>query len=319
MGDLIPDTATGIDREAMASITKKIVDDNGYGGNTFAFMVLHKGIPVAEAYKPQFGKDTRFLSWSMAKSFINAIIGVLAMEENFDIYKPVQIEEWQNDERRNITFNDLMQMRSGLEWNEDYGSRSDVNVMLFCKEDMAAYYSKQKLVHQPGSYWEYSSGSANCLSHVIRRHFINDSVYHAFPYTHLFYKIGITDAVFETDCAGTYIGSSYLYATARDYARFALLYQQDGIFNGQRILPEGWVKYTREASPPSNGEYGSLFWLYGNGEVPSAPKDIFMCQGHDGQRIFIMPSQELIVVVLGYSPRGTLDFDGLIKDILGTL
>ena len=143
--------------------------------------------------------------------------------------------------------------------------------------------------------------------------------YYAFPYEHLFYRIGITDAVLETDPSGTFVGSSYLYATARDYARFALLYQQDGVFNGKRILPEGWVNYTREPGPASNGEYGALFYLSDKEEVPSAPKGIYMCVGHDGQRIYIMPDQELIVVVLGYSRRGTMDFDRLLKDILGTL
>jgi hypothetical protein len=319
LGDLIPDTATGIKVDALSGVAKKLVFENGYGGNTFAFIVLHKGIPVAEAYKPQFNKDTRFLSWSMAKSVMNGLIGVLVKEDGIDINKPTGLEEWKDDERRNITLNDLMRMQSGLKWNEDYGSRSDVNVMLFCRNDMAAYVRDQKLELPVGSFWDYSSGSSNVVSYIIRKHFGNDSLYYAFPYNRFFHKIGITDAVFEVDASGTYIGSSYLYATARDYARFALLYQNDGFFNGERILPGGWVKYTREPAMASNGQYGSLFWLKGEGEVPSAPDDIFMCQGHDGQRIFIMPTQELIVVVLGYSPRGTLDFNGLMKDILGTL
>lgn len=319
MGNIIPDTATGIDHAALSEITKKLVTDNGYGGNTFAFIVLHKGIPVAEAYKPQFSMDTRFLSWSMAKSVINGLAGVMVKEEGFDINRPADVEEWKNDERKNITVNDLMRMQSGLEWNEDYGSRSDVNVMLFCRKDMAAYVRDRKQEFPAGKHWEYSSGSSNLVSWLMRKHLGNDSAYYTFPHTRFFHRIGITDAVFEADPSGTYIGSSYLYATARDYARFALLYQNDGFFNGEQIFPEGWVNYTREPVSSGNGEYGSLFWLYGSGEVPSAPKDIFMCQGHDGQRIFIMPSQELIVVVLGYSPRGTLDFDALVKDIVATI
>ena len=135
----------------------------------------------------------------------------------------------------------------------------------------------------------------------------------------LFYRIGITDAVFEVDPSGTMVGSSYLYMTARDYARFALLYLQDGIFNGERILPEGWVEYTTSPAQASNGGYGAFFWLNGNGEVPSAPEDTYMCIGHDGQRIFILPSQELVVVVLGYSPSGSMNFDALMSDILETI
>jgi CubicO group peptidase (beta-lactamase class C family) len=319
MGDIIPDTLTGINLEALSSVTDALISRNAYGGNAFAFVVLHKGIPVAEAYKPQFGRDTKFLSWSMAKSVLNAMVGVLVRENRIDINAPAGVEEWINDERRNITLNDLMRMQSGLEWNEDYGSRSDVNVMLFCRNDMAAYVRDRKAEHPAGTFWSYSSGSSNVVSYVLRKHFNNDSLYYIFPHLSLFHRIGITDAVFETDPSGTYIGSSYLYATARDYARFALLYQQDGIFNGERILPEGWVSYTREPVPASNGEYGSLFWLHGNGEAPSAPSDLFMCVGHDGQRIFIMPSKELIVVVLGYSPRGTMDFNRLIGDVLASL
>jgi CubicO group peptidase (beta-lactamase class C family) len=319
MGDLIPNTLTGINLEALSSITRKLIDENGYGGDAFAFMVLHKGIPVAEAYKPQFNKDTRFLSWSMAKSFVNGIIGVLVEEGTLDINEPTGLKEWQNDDRRNITLNDLMRMQSGLKWNEDYGNRSDVTVMLHCKKNMAEFAYNKPLKYRIGTNYTYSGGTVNIISYLIRKHFNDDIAYYAFPYERLFYKIGITDAVFETDPSGTYVGSSYLYATARDYARFALLYQQDGVFNGERLLPEGWVKYTRDPAKASNGEYGSLFWLYGKSEAPSAPKDVYMCVGHDGQRIFILPSQELIVVVLGYSPKGTMDFDGLIKDIIGTL
>jgi CubicO group peptidase (beta-lactamase class C family) len=131
----------------------------------------------------------------------------------------------------------------------------------------------------------------------------------------------MADAVFEVDPTGTRVGSSYLYATARDYARFALLYQNDGVFNGERILPEGWVKYSTTVASASNGAYGSFFWLNKGKELPSAPEDMYMCVGHDGQRIFIMPSQQLIVVILGYSStsKGGMDFDRLLKDILNTL
>jgi CubicO group peptidase (beta-lactamase class C family) len=131
----------------------------------------------------------------------------------------------------------------------------------------------------------------------------------------------MADAVFEVDPAGTIVGSSYLYASARDYARFALLYQNDGVFNGERILPEGWVKYTVSEAAASDGRYGSFFWLNRGRDLPSVPEDMYACQGHDGQRIFILPSQELIVIVLGYSPKskGGMDFDSLLKDILSTL
>jgi CubicO group peptidase (beta-lactamase class C family) len=320
LGDIIPDTTTGINREALQLIADSLFQINGYNGHAFAFLVMHKGIPVVEAYKPQFDKDTRFLSWSMAKSFINALTGILVKEGKIDIYQPA-LSEWKNDERNKITINDLMQMQSGLEWNEDYGNRSSVNVMLHCEGDMGRYAFEQPLSHPVGSHWYYSSGTTNIVSYLIRKQFTHDSLYYAFAHSELFNKTGMPDVVFEVDPSGTRVGSSYLYATTRDYARFALLYLNDGIFNGERILPEGWVKYSTEEASASRGEYGSFFWLNRGKSLKSAPEDMFSCVGHDGQRIFIMPSHDLAVVILGYSPtsNGGMDFDTLLKDILNTL
>ncbi len=322
LGDLMPDSInTGIDQTELNVISRRLVADGGYGGNAYAFMVLHKGIPVVEAYDPQFDKDTRFLSWSMAKSFTNALVGIMVKQGMMDISRPAGIEEWNEDERNEITLNDLLQMQSGLEWNEDYGSRSDVNVMLHCKGDMDRFAFNQPLEYPAGMHWYYSSGTANILSYLLREQFDTDSAYYAFAYSQLFSRIGIDDAVFEVDAEGRFVSSSYLYATARDYARFALLFENDGIFNGDRILPEGWVEYTRTPAVNSNGEYGALFWLNKGKDLPSAPENMYQCVGHDGQRIFLLPDQQLIVVILGYSPisRGGMDFDRLLKDIMKTL
>jgi CubicO group peptidase (beta-lactamase class C family) len=321
LGDIIPDTVTGIDLKALGVITGRLIAENGYNGNAFAFMVLHKGIPVAEAYKPQFNQHTRFLSWSMAKSFTNALVGILVRQGRVDINKPVGLEQWKNDDRSKITLNDLMQMQSGLKWNEDYGNRSDVTLMLHCESDMAHFAFEKPDEYPAGSHWYYSSGTINIVSYLIRRELGNDSLYYTFADTQLFNKTGMPDVVFEVDPSGTRVGSSYLYATARDFARFALLYQNDGVFNGERILPEGWVKYSTSAAPESNGEYGACFWLNRSKKLPSVPEDMYACEGHDGQMIFILPGQQLIVVVLGYSPlsSGGMDFDRLLKDILNTV
>ena len=320
LGDIMPGKNTGIDTLKLAEISKKLVTDNAYKGNAFAFMVVHKGVPVAESYKPQFNKNTRFLSWSIAKSFTNALTGVLVKQGRIDINKPVGIDEWKGDDRNKITLNNLMQMQSGLKWNEDYGNRSSVNVMLHCESDMGGYAIEKPLDYPAGTHWYYSSGSANIVSYFIRRQFNNDSLYYSYTHTYFFNKTGMPDAIFEVDPAGTMVGSSYLYATARDYARFGLLFENDGVFNGERILQEGWVKYTTTAASESKGVYGSFFWLNKGKEYPSAPEDMFWCDGHDGQFIFILPGKELIVVVLGYSPKfNRMDFDSLLKDILGTL
>lgn len=319
MGDIMPDSITGIDRDALNNISDKLINEDAYGGTAFAFMVLHKGIPVAESYKPLLNKDTRFLSWSMAKSVINALVGIMVKDSVLYLEEKELIAEWSGDGRGSITLNNLMQMQSGLEWNEDYGNRSDITVMLHCVPDFAEYAYTKPLEYEPGTLWNYSGGTTNIVSYILRDQFDTDDAYYAFPHEKLFYRIGITDAIFEPDEAGTLVGSSYLYMKARDYARFALLYMQDGIFEGNRILPVGWVDYVTTTASNSNGGYGSFFWLNQDGGINSAPEDMYMCVGHDGQRIYIIPSLDLITVVLGYSPNDSMDFNQLLADIIGTL
>jgi len=318
MGDVMPAKTTNIDTVKLEEVTEKLMDDEGYNGHAFAFMVVHKGIPVAEAYQPEFNAKTRFLSWSMAKSFTNALAGIMVKENKWDINQPVHIPEWQTDQRKNITINNLMQMQSGLSWNEDYGTRSDVTQMLYCQSDFAKFTSDQPFAFPAGSHWYYSSGSVNVVNYLMRKTIGNDKEYYDFAQKRLFNKIGMADAVFEVDASGTQVGSSYIYATARDYARFGMLYFQDGTFNGERILPEGWVKYTTTPASASNGKYGSLFWLNQSKYFPAAPDDMYSCNGHDGQQIFIIPSKELIIVLLGYSPKPdrVMKFNELLGDIL---
>ena len=321
LGDLLPKKNTGIDTIKLEEISKRLINDNAYNGNAFAFIVLHKGVPVAEAYKPQFNRKTRLLSWSMAKSFINAMVGILVKQGKLDIHQPIGFDEWKQDERSNITLNDLMQMQSGLKWNEDYGNRSDVTLMLHCESDMSHFALDRSLAYPCGTHWYYSSGSTNIVSRLIRKQFTSDTAYYIFANNQLFNRIGMPDAVFEVDPTGTRVGSSYLYATARDYARFGLLFENDGVFGTERILPEGWVTYTRTPASDANGIYGSFFWLNRSKRLPSAPEDMFACDGHDGQHIYILPTQQLVVVILGYSPssKGGMDTDRLLKDILSTL
>jgi CubicO group peptidase (beta-lactamase class C family) len=321
MGNIMPVRATSIDTVKLDEITENLMDDDSYNGHAFAFMVIHKGIPVAEAYQPQFNEKTRFLSWSMAKSFTNTLAGIMVKDGKWDINQPMNIEEWKSDNRRTITFNNLMQAESGLLWNEDYGNRSDVTEMLYCEKDFARFVFNQPLEAPVGSKWYYSSGNPNVVTYQLRKSFDNDLEYYQFPTKRLFDKIGMPDAVFEVDPSGTFVGSSYIYATARDYARYGLLHLQDGVFNGERILPEGWVKYITQPNKHSKGQYGSLFWLNKSGEFPSAPKDMFCCKGYDGQRIFMIPSKELVVVILGFShkPDHVMNCDELLADILSTI
>ena len=321
LGNSIPDTSTGINLNVLKDVTRKVINENAYNGNVFAFIVLHKGIPVAEGYKPGFGMNTRLISWSMAKSFTNAFTGILSGEGRINVLQPAGVDEWYKDERSKITYSDLMHMQSGLKWNENYGNRSSVNVMLHCVEDMGRYALENPLQYPVGSHWYYSSGTTNIVTYLLRKKFTNDSLYYLFIRKELFNRIGMPDAVFESDPTGTLVGSSYIYATARDYARFGLLFMNDGVFRGERILPEGWVNFSTSEASDSRGVYGAFFWLNKSGRYPSAPRNMFSCEGHDGQYIFIMPTQQLVVVILGYSPesKGGIRCDTILRDVLSAL
>ncbi len=317
-GNRVPAVPESPERKALQTISDRLINQKAYGGNAYAFLVVHGGNLVAEAYAPGFDSAALLQSWSMAKSFTGAMAGAMVMDGLLDTLEPAGLPEWQGDDRRLITVGHLLRMQSGLDWNEEYGNRSDVTLMLYKYGDMAGYASEKKAAFAPGTKWYYSSGSTNILSRVMRRHFSSDSAYHAYPHVRLFRKTGIRRAVFETDMAGTYIGSSYLYVTARDYARFGLLYLHDGVFEGERVLPEGWVKYTASAVNGSEGQYGSSFWLNRGLSMPEAPADMLYCNGHDGQRIFILPSNDLVIVILGYSPKpdGVMEFGRLVGDVV---
>ncbi|MBO7553400.1 MAG: serine hydrolase [Bacteroidaceae bacterium] len=304
--------------ESLAPIAKAFVSERAYHGHPFAFMVLHKGGVVAEAYDEGIGPDTKLLSWSMAKSFANALVGMMVKDSLLDIHAPMDIPEWQGDGRKAITLHDLMQMQSGLAWNEDYGARSDVNIMLHSERDMGLFALSKPLEYEPGTHWLYSSGSTNIVMRYLRSRFPSDEAFLRYMHSRLFAPLGIVGPVFEQDMSGTPVASSYLYATAKDFARFGQMYLDDGCVGSERILPQGWVDYTRASASDSSDHYGALFWLNGNGKFPDVPRDMYYCDGHDGQDIFIFPSHEVVVVILGYSPKpdNLIDFNALLSDIL---
>ena len=304
-----------------APIAKAFVDDHAYHGHPFAFVVLHKGGIVAEHYDQGIGPDTKLLSWSMAKSFVNALVGMMVKDSLIDVHAPLPIPEWQDDDRKTITLHDLMQMQSGLEWNEDYGARSDVNVMLHCEEDMGLYALQKPLEYKPGTHWYYSSGSTNIVVRYLRSLFSSDEAFLSYMRERLFAPLGIRNAIFEQDMSGTPVGSSYLYITAKNFARFGQMYLDDGCVDDERILPEGWVDYTCTPASNSENRYGAFFWLNRGGKYPDVPKDMYWCDGHDGQCIFIISSCQLVVVILGYSPKPdhVIDFNTLLKDIISSI
>lgn len=302
----------------LAPIAKALVDDHAYNGTPFAFIVVHQDGVVAERYREGITADTRLLSWSMGKSFTNALVGIMAGDGLVDIHAPMDIPEWQGDGRAAITLSDLMQMQSGLEWNENYGTRSDVNLMLHREEDMGLFALSKPLMAKPGTHWYYSSGSTNIIVRYLRGRFASEEEFLQYIHERLFDPLGIDNPCFEPDMSGTPVGSSYLYATARDFARLGHMYLHDGCVGEERLLPEHWVEYTTTPASDSKDGYGACFWLNRGKTYPSAPEDMYSCQGHDGQMIFIIPSKELVVVVLGYSPKPdrVIEFDRLLSDII---
>jgi CubicO group peptidase (beta-lactamase class C family) len=283
---------------------------------TRAVVVFYKGQLVGEQYATGISAQTPLLGWSMTKSVTNAMVGLLVKDGKLDIHKPAPIEEWESDKRREITTDQLLRMSSGLVFLEIYSSPSDATQMLFRKKGAGAFALHSKLGATPNEVWSYSSGTTNILQEIIRRQFRGQQAsYLNYPYERLFYKIGMNSAVIEPDASGTYIGSSFMYATARDWARFGQLYLQDGVWNGERILPEGWVKYSATETPKSNGLYGAQFWL--DHQDKDFPQDAFMALGFEGQSVTIIPSKQVVVVRLGNTPNED-DFDrkGFIKSII---
>jgi len=295
---------------------------------TRAVVIVKDGQIIAERYADGFTKDTPMLGWSMTKSVTNALIGILVKQGKLSLDQNAPVPEWSDpaDPRHAITLDQLMRMSSGLAFSEDYADlTTGVTQMLYNTDDMPAYAAAAPLEAEPGGTWNYSSGTANIVSRIVR-----DTVggseedYLTYPRTALFDRIGMTSAVMEPDASDTFVGSSYMYATARDWARFGLLFLQDGMWEGERILPEGWVDYSITPTPLSVGEYGAHWWLNA-GEPdqpdtkkwPDLPTDLYRASGHDGQTVTIIPSSDLVIVRLGVSRDDeTWDLGAFTADVL---
>ncbi len=313
MGDKMRDTVPpAVDLKKLQAA----IDSAFNPGNTRAVVVAYDTVFMREKYAKNFDKNTRILGWSMSKSITSALIGILVKQGKLDVNAPAPISEWQNDSRKNIRLADLLHQSSGLKWNEDYGDISDVTIMLYRKGNMAEFAINHPAVYPPDSVWYYSSGNTNIISEIIRRTIGNDQKYWNFPRKVLFNKIGTRSAVLETDASGNFVGSSYTFATPRDWARFGLLYLQDGVWRGKRILPEGWVKFSRTPARKSDNQYGAQFWLNkGTHEIKGYP-DIYYCDGFHGQRVYIIPSKDLVVVRMGLNDHGEFDYNKFLTRIL---
>ena len=287
---------------------------------TRSVLVVYKDQIIAEKYADGFDRDTRILGWSMTKSIAATIYGILQKQGRLDISSTTNIPSWQEDDRKDITYNDLLHMNSGLEWVEDYNTLSDVSKMLFLETEMGKVQLEKPLAGKPNESWNYSSGTTNLLAgHLLRKEFTTHQEYLDFWYEELLDKIGMHSAIIETDLAGNYVGSSYGWANTRDWAKFGLLYLHQGNWNGDQIIDSTWVKYVSTPTNGSNGRYGAHFWLNAGGHYPDAPKDLFSCNGYQGQMVFIIPSKKLVIVRTGLTEEPEFDFNGFLRGILSSI
>lgn len=284
--------------------------------DTRAIVVVYGGRIVAERYAQGFNRNSRFLGWSMSKSVTAALIGTLVDAGKLDLYAPPPVPEWKwpGDPRGQITLVELLEMSSGLEFREPYDPGSDSTAMLFESSDMGAYAAAKPLAHPVGSVWSYSSGTANILSRIaLRKSGGTLKSIEAYARAHLWGPAGITSAMFEPDETGSFVGSSYLYMSARDWARFGLLFLDRGTINGQRLLSEKFVDFVARPAPadPRRG-YGGQFWLNGvdkgRREFAHLPRDFFAAEGHNDEFVTIFPSRGAVIVRLGWTV-GQAEFD----------
>ncbi|MFD2519209.1 serine hydrolase domain-containing protein [Salinimicrobium flavum] len=282
---------------------------------TRAVLVLYRDHLIFEKYAEGFSAETKMQGWSMTKSITSAVLGALERQGKLSLDETHLFPEWENDRRSEITLNQLIQMNSGLEWEEDYTKISDVTKMLFLARDMGKVQLEKELTGTPGNSFNYSSGISNLLSRYIRNNFDSHQEYLDFWYSNVIDAIGMHSMTLETDFSGNYVGSSYSWATARDWAKFGLLYLNRGKWNGEQILNESWVDYTVTPAKGSEGVYGAHFWLNAGGFYPDVPKDLFSANGFQGQHVFIIPSKDLVVVRLGLIEHPEFDMNAFLSGI----
>jgi len=296
--------------------------------NTKAVVVLHRGRIVAERYAPGYGIDTPLLGWSLTKSVTNALIGILVRDGRLALAGPAPIPAWRDpaDPRHAITVEQLMRMTSGLALDETNSGFDPSSRAIFTAPDMARFAESAALVAPPGTRYHYSSPSTILLARIVR-----DAVggraddVRRFAHRELFGPLGMRHVTLEFDAVGTPVGSTYMYASARDWARFGQLYADDGVAGGRRILPAGWVDYSAAPTAGSRDGYAAGFFT-NRGDAAFArrrveggmPPDSFFGSGTQGQRIVIAPAERLVVVRLGRSEDWeTFDIRGLMRLVAG--
>jgi hypothetical protein len=299
------------------------------GGSARGIVVMQNGKVIAERYAPGFDQNTPLLGWSMTKTLTALVLGALPDTSTFAQFDrlsaapttaPEKVvnrdqlfpEVWTDSARQLITVADLLHMNSGLLWNEAYGSLSDATIMLHEHPDMALYAYSAPATTPRNTVWNYSSGTTNIIAQLIDNE--EPEVSFGDRYLSLFKGIAPT-LLIEPSQAGLPVGSSYGWATARDWAKIGQFMLQDGVWNGDTLLYPGWIDYLRQPANGSDGTYGGHTWLPGP-DMPSLPADAYMMRGFQDQRVFVIPSRQLVIARLGHGVDKVTDFDGLVGRLL---
>ena len=302
-------------------------DDPAKRSNTLALVVTWKGRIIGERYAEGVDENTSLLGWSAAKSVTGSLTGVMVKKHGLDITVPIGLPQWAGDWRKGITINHLLRMESGLDFEEDYAPLADATKMLYESADMGAFAAAHPPATRPGERWAYSSGTTNLLADILyERIGASPAAIHYLAYEEFFNKLGITTAVFEHDESDAFVGSSYLYMSARDWLRVCKLYMDNGMWKGEQILPVGWVKYALTPAPHStNACYGAQIWLNAasvpaDRKLPGLPSDTYMFRGFQGQWVVGIPSMDLMLVRLGvtHDDEAWSPEDVMVR-VLGTL
>jgi len=311
---------SGIDIARLDAALDAAFEPRGWNGlpDTRALLVVHHGAIIAERYAQGFGPDSRMQSWSMAKTVTQALVGILVGQKRLDLHAPAPVPAWQakDDPRGAITLDQLLHMTSGLD-NADGGTEVDsfASRLLFGPGslDVFAYASNVPSINTPDTHWAYSTGTSMIVAGIVGRTVGGGPPEMiAFMHRELFDPIGMRTAVPEFDAAGTFLGGAWVWATARDWARIGYLYLRDGVWDGRRVLPEGWVDYSRTPAPaPNNGVYGAHLWLNLEPKpkqfapLPGGPHSAFCLSGNGGQMVVVVPTRDLVVVRLGVTQTMT--------------
>lgn len=295
------------------------IDTDSMIQKTRSVLVIYKDQIISEKYKEGFDKNSMFLGWSMTKSVTSAVMGVMEKQGVITLNDNHLFKEWFDDDRKDIKLSNLLNMNSGLEWEEDYNKICDVTRMLFIEPDMSVVQLEKELEGIPDNSWNYSSGTTNLLSGFIRSKFKSHQEYLDYWYSDLIDKMGMHSMLIETDYSGNYVGSSYGWATVRDWGKFGLLYLHEGNWNGEQLINKSWVDFSRNPTNGSDGVYGGHFWLNAGGKYPDVPRDLYSCNGYQGQYVFIIPSKDLVVVRTGLMEYPYFDINGFLKEIVESI